>query len=154
MHLSSAFPMAILSATLLATPTARAENGLVSVKSSHDVARTVERLEAALKEKEVALVAKVDHAAGAARVGEKLRPTVLLVFGNPKLGTPLLQCAQTAGIDLPQKALVWQDEKGQTWLTYNDPRYIASRHAAGECGDVVRKTAAALEGLAAAATKP
>jgi len=154
MHHSSAFPMAILSAILLATPAARAENGLVSVKSSHDVARTVERLEAALKEKDVALVAKVDHAAGAARIGEKLRPTVLLVFGNPKLGTPLLQCAQTAGIDLPQKALVWQDEKGQTWLTYNDPRYIATRHGAGECGDVVRKTAAALEGLAAAATKP
>jgi uncharacterized protein (DUF302 family) len=113
MHLSSAKKIAILSATLLAVPAARAENGLVSVKSSHDVARTAERLEAALKEKDVALVAKVDHAAGAARVGEKLRPTVLLVFGNPKLGTPLLQCAQTAGIDLPQKALVWQDEKGQ-----------------------------------------
>ena len=113
MHLSNAFRMAVLSATLLATPAALAESGLVSVKSSHDVARTVERLEAALKEKDVALVAKVDHAAGAARIGEKLRPTVLLVFGNPKLGTPLLQCAQTAGIDLPQKALVWQDEKGQ-----------------------------------------
>jgi uncharacterized protein (DUF302 family) len=146
--------LAVLSAALLAAVSARGESGLVSVKSSHDVTGTVERLEAALKEKDVPLVAKVDHSAGAARVGEVLRPTVLLVFGNPKLGTPLLRCAQTAGIDLPQKALVWQDEKGQAWFTYNDPRYIAMRHGARDCGDVLGKTAAALEGLAAAATKP
>jgi uncharacterized protein (DUF302 family) len=146
--------MAILAAGLLASATARAGAGLVSVKSGHDVARTVERLEASLRAKDVTVFAKVDHAAGAAKVGEQLRPTVLLLFGNPKLGTPLLQCAQTSGIDLPQKALVWQDEKGQTWLTYNDPQYIASRHGVAGCGDVLRKTAAVLEGLAAAATKP
>lgn len=148
-----AMRIAIAAAGLLAA-SARADAGLVSVRSSHDVPRTVERLEQALKAKDVPLVAKVDHAAGAAKVGATLRPTILLLFGNPKLGTPLLQCAQTSGIDLPQKALVWEDEKGQTWVSYNDPKYLASRHGVGECGDAIGKTAAALESLAASATKP
>jgi uncharacterized protein (DUF302 family) len=145
--------MAVFAAALLAS-SVRADVGLVSVRSSQDVAHTVERLEEALRARDVPLVAKVDHAAGAAKVGMSLRPTVLLLFGNPKLGTPLLQCAQTSGIDLPQKALVWEDEKGQTWVSYNDPQYIASRHGVRECGDAVRKSAAALEALAAAAAKP
>jgi uncharacterized protein (DUF302 family) len=145
--------MAILAAGLLAS-SARADAGLVSVRSSHDVPGTVERLEQALKARDVPLIAKVDHAAGAEKVGVSLRPTVLLLFGNPKIGTPLLQCAQTSGIDLPQKALVWEDEKGQAWVSYNNPQYIASRHGVRECGDAVKKMAAALEALASAAAKP
>jgi uncharacterized protein (DUF302 family) len=149
----NAIRMVLLVAGLVAPP-ARADAGLVSVRSSHDVSRTVERLEEALKARDVPVIAKLDHAAGAAKVGASLRPTVLLLFGNPKLGTPLLLCAQTSGIDLPQKALVWEDEKGRTWLSYNDPQYIASRHGAHDCGDAIRKTATALEALAASATKP
>lgn len=149
-----AIPTALFVSGLLASPPDRADSGLVSMTSSHDVARTIERLEGALKAKEIPVIAKVDHSAGAARVGEKLRPTVLLVFGTPKLGTPLLKCAQTAGIDLPLKALAWEDEEGQTRLTYNDPRYVASRHGAAECGDILRRMAGALEGLAKEAIKP
>ena len=144
---------AILAAGLLAS-SARADSGLVSVRSNHNVARTIEQFEEALKAKGVPLIAKVDHSAGAAKIGEKLRPTVLLLFGNPKLGTPLLQCAQTSGIDLPQKALVWEDDKGQAWVSYNDPQYIASRHGIRGCRDALRKTASALEAFAAAAGKP
>lgn len=149
-----AIPTALLVTGLLASPPDGADAGLVSLTSRHDVARTVERLEGALKAKEIPVIAKVDHSAGAARVGEKLRPTVLLVFGTPRLGTPLLRCAQTAGIDLPLKALAWEDEKGQARLTYNDPRYVARRHGVAECGDVLRRMAGALEGLAKEATGP
>jgi uncharacterized protein (DUF302 family) len=145
--------VSVLAAVLLSSP-ALADPGLVSLRSPHPVPRTVERLEAELKARDLALVAKVDHAAAAAKVGAKLRPTVLLVFGNPRAGTPLLQCAQTAGIDLPQKALVWEDEKGQAWLSFNDPRYVASRHGMRGCDEAIRKMAAGLEALAAAAVAP
>jgi len=75
----------------------------------------------------------VDHAAGAKKIGKDLRPTELLVFGNPQGGTPLMECAQSAGIDLPLKALAWQDASGQVWLGYNDPQFLAARHGASDC---------------------
>jgi uncharacterized protein (DUF302 family) len=82
-----------------------------------------------------------------------IRPTELLVFGNPQGGTPLMECAQSAGIDLPLKALAWQDDSGQVWLGYNDPDYIARRHGAGECKAVIQNLRKALDGLALEATK-
>jgi len=106
------------------------DNGLVTLQSSHDFATTLERLTAALEAKGVRVFARIDHAAGAASVGLALRPTTLVVFGNPAAGTPLMQAAQTVGIDLPLKALVWQDEGGKTWLAYNDPKWLAKRHEA------------------------
>ena len=89
------------------------ESGLISVKSSHDVKNTADRLENILKEKGMNVFGRINHAEGARKVGQELRPTELVIFGNPKVGTPLMQCGQTAAIDLPQKALIWQDEKGQ-----------------------------------------
>ena len=102
--------------------------GLISIPSSFDPKETMDRLEAALRASGVTIFARIDHAAGAAEVGESLRPTELLIFGNPKAGTPLMQAGQTIGIDLPLKALVWQDAYGKVWLTYNDPAYLQKRH--------------------------
>lgn len=127
--------------------------GLVKVKSAHDARQTMDRLEKIVTEKGMKVFARIDHAAGAASIGAELRPTELLIFGNPKGGTPLMQCAQTAGIDLPLKALVWRDEAGQVWLGYNDPTEVAARHGAGECA-VVPKMTKALSGFAQAATAP
>jgi uncharacterized protein (DUF302 family) len=99
------------------------------------------------------LMAKVDHAAAAAKVGLDLRATEVLMFGNPRGGTPLMQAAQTAGIDLPLKALVWQDEAARTWIGYNDPQWIAARHGASVRGAAAATAmAAALAAIAAAAT--
>ena len=99
----------------------QADSGLISTKSAHDVKTTADRLENALKTKGMRVFIRIDHAQGAQTVGKALRPTEVIVFGNPKVGTPLMQCSQSVAIDLPQKALVWEDEAGQAWLTYNDP---------------------------------
>ena len=123
-----------------------AADGLVALKSPHGAKETMDRLEAIVKERGLNVFIRVDHAAGAARVGKTLRPTELLVFGNPQGGTPLMECAQSAGIDLPLKALVWQDEASQVWLGYNDPAFLAQRHGAANCPAVetLRKALAAL----------
>jgi uncharacterized protein (DUF302 family) len=99
------------------------------------------------------IFARVDHAAGAAKIGKQLRPTELLVFGNPQGGTPFIECSQTVGIDLPLKALVWQDESGQVWIGYNDPAYIAQRHGVPQCPaiDTLKK---AVAGFVAEAARP
>ena len=110
------------------------------------------RLEAAVSAKGLAVFARIDHAAGAAAAGLSLRPTDLLIFGNARGGTPLMQANQSIGIDLPLKVLVWQDASGATWLSYNDPRWLAQRHGLGQETDATsRGLAVALEGLAAAA---
>jgi uncharacterized protein (DUF302 family) len=109
-------------------------DGLVARISDFDPATTMERLVAAVGSHGMTVLARIDHAADAGRVGLQLRPTGLLLFGNPRAGTPLMNAAQTIGIDLPLKALVWQDERGQTWLAYNEPGYLAKRH--GITGDV------------------
>ena len=134
--------------------TAFAGNGVISVKSSHDVKDTADRLENVLNQKGMTVFIRIDHAAGAQKVGKKLRPTELVVFGNPKVGTPLMQCSQSVGIDLPQKALVWQDDKGQVWLSYNDPNYLDQRHGLAECAQVIKKVEKALSNFAKAATMP
>ena len=123
-------------------------DGLVTVKSPHNVKVSMDRLEAAAKGKGLNVFLRVDHAAGAQKIGKNLRPTELLVFGNPQGGTPLMECAQTAGIDLPLKALSWQDAAGQVWLGYNDPQFLAARHAAGNCA-VVPNLRKVLDGIAA-----
>ena len=106
---------------------------MIAVKSPHSAKETMDRLESAVKQKGLNVFARIDHAAGAAKVARKLRPTELLVFGNPQGGTPFMECAQSVGIDLPLKALVWQDESGQVWLGYNDPAYLAARHGVAQC---------------------
>lgn len=132
-----------------------ATDGLITIKSAFGPADTMQRLEAEVKAKGLTVFARVDHAAGAAAVDLKLRPTDLLIFGNPKGGTPLMQQAQTVGIDLPLKALVWQDEQGATWLSYNDPAYLADRHGVGEPAKAaVNAMTAALHAIATKATTP
>lgn len=110
-----------------------AADGLVAAKSPYKSKETMDRLESVLKKKDMTIFARVDHAAGAAKVGKTLRPTEVLIFGNPKGGTPFMECNQTVGIDLPLKALVWEDADGQVWLAYNDPAYIAARHRVPDC---------------------
>ena len=130
-----------------------AADGLVTLRSSHGPKETMTRLEAAVKAKGLTVFARVDHAAGAAEVGLSLRPTDLLIFGNAKGGTPLMQSVQTVGIDLPLKALVWQDASDNTWLAYNDPAGLAKRHGLTREADAsVSALAAALAALAKAAT--
>jgi uncharacterized protein (DUF302 family) len=109
-----------------------AVEGLVSLRSSFGPKQTIDRLKAELQARGLTVFAEIDHAAGAAGVGLALRPTVLLIFGNAKGGTPLMQAAQTIGIDLPLKALVWQDDADDTWLSYNDPAWLAERHGVAE----------------------
>jgi len=103
-------------------------NGLIHLASKHSVDETMQRLEELLKQKGVAVFARVDHSGEAAKVGLQMRPTKLLIFGSPKAGTPLMQAEPTVAIDLPLKALFWQDKEGRVWLTYNDPAYLEQRH--------------------------
>jgi uncharacterized protein (DUF302 family) len=102
--------------------------GLTTCPSSHGPKETTDRLAAAVTARGMTVLARIDHAEAAAKVGLTLRPTELLIFGNAKAGTPLMQTAQTMGIDLPLKALVWEDESSQTWLAYDDPEWLATRH--------------------------
>lgn len=129
---------------------ADAVDGLVTLKSPHGAEETMDRLEDLVKERDLKVFARIDHAAGAASVDRTLRPTEVIVFGNPQGGTPFMECAQTVGIDLPLKALVWEDSSGQTWIAYNDPAFIARRHDAADC-PVVEKLQEALSGLVTAA---
>jgi uncharacterized protein (DUF302 family) len=106
-------------------------NGLITVASRLSVRETMDRLIAAVTSAGLLVFARIDHAANAAQIGMELRPTELLIFGNPKGGTPLMQDKQTAGIDLPVKALVWEDKERNVWLTYNEARWLATRHELG-----------------------
>jgi uncharacterized protein (DUF302 family) len=123
---------------------------MVVAKSPKSVKDTMDRLEKIVKQRGLNVFARIDHAAGASKAGKSLRPTELLIFGNPKGGTPLMACAQTAGIDLPLKALVWEDVSRQVWIGYNDPAYIARRHEISNC-PIVEKLRKALADIAAAA---
>ena len=130
-----------------------AAQGLTTIRSNFGPKETIDRLEAAVEAKGMTVFARIDHAAGAASVGLPLRPTEVLIFGNARGGTPLMQSVQTIGIDLPLKALVWLDASGQTWLSYNDPAFLAQRHGLGdETGLIVGAMTAALDALAKAAT--
>ena len=127
------------------------DDGLVSVASGFSARETMERLLAALPARNMTVFARVDHAAGAAAVGMPLRPTDLVIFGNPKGGTVLMQDQQRAGIDLPLKALVWEDADGKVWVSYNDPAWIARRHGVGHAAAVEAMTAA-MKAIVQAAT--
>lgn len=146
MKLSSAILSIALAA---ASAAASAADGLIELKSPHAAKATMDKLEELVKQRGLSVFARIDHTAGAAKVNKSLRATELLIFGNLQGGTPLMECAQTAGIDLPLKALVWEDAAGQVWLGYNDPAYLAQRHGAAAC-PVVENLRKALGGLAEA----
>jgi len=118
--------------------------GLLSIRSRFGPNETMDRLEAAIRAQGMKVFARIDHAAGASEAGLELRPTEVIIFGNARGGTPLMQSVQTIGIDLPLKALVWEDASGKTWLSYNEPRWIAQRHSVANAEQVVSKMAAAL----------
>ena len=103
--------------------------GLVTIQSHYPVKETIDRLASIIESKGMTVFARLDHAENAVKLGLSLRPTELIIFGNPKVGTFLMQDIQTTGIDLPLKALAWEDEKGKTWLSYNDIDWIADRHS-------------------------
>ncbi len=136
---------AILLTIMLIPALALGSHGIVTVQSNHSVSITADRLEPLLKEKGMTVFSRIDHAAGAAGIGETLRPTILFIFGNPAAGTALMKCGQTAGIDLPLKILIWEDDSGLVKLSYNDPRYIADRHGISDCGQILEKMAGALK---------
>ena len=141
---------AITVATLTVAPAlAQTPDGLIAIKSPHSAKDTANRLEEMAKARNLNIFARIDHAAGAARINKTLRPTEVLIFGNPQGGTPLMECAQSVGIDLPLKALVWEDAQNQVWLGYNDPAYLMARHGAKDCA-AAGNVGNALKGLAEA----
>jgi uncharacterized protein (DUF302 family) len=135
-----AFALAISSALAFAA------DGLVETKSPLSVRATADKFEELAKQRGLTVFVRVDHAAGAAKIGKALRPTEVIIFGSPQAGTPFMECAQTVGIDLPLKVLVWEDASGQAWIGYNDPAYLAARHSAAQCPPVenIRKALASL----------
>ena len=145
---------ALLIASLMSTQAyADVSNGMIRIKSNNSVTATIDKLETVLKDKGMTIFKRVDHAAGAEKAGLRLRPTELLIFGNPKVGTPLMLCSQTAALDLPQKALAYKDKNGQVWLAYNDPAYMAKRHNLKDCEAAVQKVTNALAKFSKAATE-
>ena len=129
--------------------------GLITLQSRHGPEETMKRLEVEVKAKGMAVFARINHAAGSSVFGWTLRPTDLLVFGAVKRCNPLMQSVQTIGIDMPWKALVWQDHTGATWLSYNDPDWLARRHGLGsEAETALEAMSGALRAIAAAATGP
>jgi uncharacterized protein (DUF302 family) len=130
-----------------------AADGLITIESRYGPEETMNRFEAEVRARGMTVFAHIDHAAGAAAAGLPLRPTELLIFGNAKTGTPLMESAQMLGIDLPLKALVWQDASGTAWLSYNDPAFLARRHGLdGADNTTVNAMATALEAIASKVT--
>lgn len=129
-----------------------ASENLVSIKSPYTVKESVDRFEKILKKKGLTIFSRINHSKNAASVGLELMPTEVIVFGNPKVGTPLMQCSKTVAIDLPQKALFWTDAKGQAWLSYNNPEYLKERHNIVGCDHVIEKISGVLDALSRAAT--
>ena len=134
------------------TSVAFAESGMIAKKSAYSVAETIDRLERILSGKGLTIFAKIDHSAGAKKAGLDLLPTQLLIFGNPKLGTPLMRASPTTALDLPQKALAYQTPSGDVFLVYNDPDYLASRHKIEGADKVLKKISGALDAFTTAAT--
>jgi len=127
-----------------------AADGIISKPSNHSVDQTVDKLKSILEARGVTLFALVDHSGEAAKAGLNMRPTKLLVFGNPRAGTPVMLAAPSIAIDLPLKILVWEDDRGRVWLSYNDPAYLQRRHGVPQ---QLLQNIAAAETLAALAAQ-
>lgn len=128
-------------------------SGLLVTQSPHSMDVTVEKMTAALEKRPVKVFNHINHSKGAASISQTLRPTQLFIFGNPKGGTPLMQCAQSVAIDLPLKALVWEDAQGQVMVAVNDMAYLANRHGMNDC-PAAGKVAGMLDGLVKEVTSP
>ncbi|MFD1008380.1 DUF302 domain-containing protein [Oceanisphaera ostreae] len=133
--------------TLLVATSSQAGEGMINTESAFSVKETADRLESTLKEKGMTVFNRINHAQGAEKVNIKLRGTELIIFGNPKVGSPLMLCQQSVAIDLPQKMLVWQAEDSKVWLSYNDPSYLVQRHDIKGCEQEIATVAKALAGI-------
>jgi uncharacterized protein (DUF302 family) len=155
-HLATTIELAAMFAAIcLWGAYAMAADGLTTLPSTFGAKETMDRLEAEIKASGMTVFARIDHAAGAAQVGLSLRPTEVLIFGNAKAGTPLMQSNQSIGIDLPLKVLVWEDASGKAWLSYNEPSWLAKRHGLGaQSQPTVEGMATALSALARKAAGP
>jgi uncharacterized protein (DUF302 family) len=142
-----------LSILFIALPVAAAD-GVVDVPSSFNVEETADRMVDILNKKGMTIFNRIKHSESAAEVGIELRNTELIIFGNPKVGSPLMVCQQSVAIDSPQKALIWEDDNAKVWISYNDPRYLEKRHNISGCEGAIAKIEKALASIAkAAATK-
>ncbi len=137
-----------------ATASAQADDGLVKKLSARSVQTTMDSLENLVRNKGLTVFARIDHAAGAAKVGEEMLPTQLLMFGSPAIGAKLMTSQRTVAIDLPIKVLIWEEPDGKVWIAYNDPVYLAKRHGIGDRDAVLDKMAGAVKGLVFAAASP
>lgn len=138
--------------TIVFANSAMATESMVSVESNYSVKATADRFEEILKNKGLTIFARINHSENASTVNLELAPTELIIFGNPKVGTPLMQCSKTVAIDLPQKALFWKDSEGKVFLSYNNPEYLKERHSINDCDAVINKISAVLSKLSKAAT--
>ena len=139
-------------AILCITVPSLAADGLVNVSSTYSVEETADRLENVLQKKGMTIFNRIKHSKAAANVDIELRKTELIIFGNPKVGSPLMQCQKSVAIDLPQKALIWEDENADVWISYNMPAYLVKRHNISGCEEVIAKIGKALAGITKAAT--
>lgn len=130
-----------------------AAEGVINVQSAFNVQETASRLESILNKKGMTIFKRIKHSEAAGKVGIELRETELIIFGNPKVGSPLIKCQQSVAIDLPQKALIWEDNKSRVWITYNDPRYLETRHAISGCEAVLAKIEKVLANITKAAAE-
>ena len=142
--------MAVLMGVIVVAP-AMAADGVINVQSAFNVQETADRLENILNEKGMTIFKRINHSEGAGKVGIELRETELIIFGNPKVGSPLIKCQQSVAIDLPQKALIWKDHESKVWISYNDPGYLDKRHDMSDCEEAILKIKKALSGLTKAA---
>lgn len=146
--------LSVLFLTMFAIPGGIAGESLVSVVSSSGPQETADRVARLVQERGMTLVNRIDHAKAAQTVGMDLRPTEVLIFGNPRAGTPLMLCKQVTGIDLPLKVLVWQDEAGTVRIGYTDPEELKDRYGIKGCDEVLQKMGGFLKKLAADAARP
>jgi uncharacterized protein (DUF302 family) len=135
------------------SPLAFASDGLISVESHYSVKETADRFESLIKKKGLTLFTRIDHQKNAAGVDLTLNASEVIIFGNPKIGTPLMQCSELVAIDLPQKVLIREDNDKKVWLSYNDPEYLKERHQVKGCDPIFEKIVGALKGLSKAAAE-
>jgi len=140
----------LLNVLLFSLPVMGAD-GMVDVESDSSVKDTADRLESILKDKGMIIFNRINHSAAASNVGISMADTELMIFGNPKVGSPLMKCKQSVAIDLPQKVLIWIDDHGRVWISYNDPRYLERRHVISGCEQVISKIEKALSDIIIAA---
>lgn len=144
----------VMTILLLSLTACTQDSGLVNKKSAHTAKATIDRLQSLLKQKGITVALRWSHSDRAKAAGIELRPTELIIFGNPKLGSHMFTSKQSAGIDLPMKVLAWEDEQGQTWVAYNEPGYLARRHGIKDRAEIINKMSAALQQLTDKAAAP